>query len=359
MYIFYPFRFDPRGISGGIVHIREFIENMEDLGHRISTRWGRPEKGDAGYPVSISGRLKFLRNIDVIYERIEYRAPNGGWYTPPLRLLLRNPIIAWEFNTIPELEYSLEVKSAEVEAEKQKLKDLSRYCDIAFCVSKKIEQYVREELGIRNAITVPNGADITRFSPDALVVPRLRYEINMLNVVWIGSAGHKWNDFDCLRKTAEVLYLEYKDRGISFHVLGKDLTGTSEMTPNIHYHGAVKYDELPNWLSGCDIGLVIYKQGAANYGSPIKLFDYLSSGLLVVSTDQPQVKEILNEIRVGEFIVKNGDYRSMANILLMLRDNKEKIVNAGKLGRDLIKEKYTWRHNAVKIQNKLLEIMKC
>jgi glycosyltransferase involved in cell wall biosynthesis len=353
MQIFYTHPFNPTGINGRNVHVRQFIQNMEELGHTIITTNGRPEKNDFGYPKSYIDKLIFLRNVDVIYERIEFRSPIGGWYKRTQRTLLKNPIIAWEFNAIPEFGDIVGRSKLQIEAEKNNFRSLSKYCDIAFCVSNRIKEYVVEELGVCNVVTVPNGSDLTMFSPDHPPVPRLSYEKDEIKVIWIGSAGLEWHDFDFIRRTAAALYFEHKISDITFHIVGTGFKDAAKMSPNVHYHGAVQYDEVPYWLSGCEVGLIAYKPGPAEYSSPLKLFDYLASGLLVVSTEQPQVREILTELGSSEYIVKSNDYLSMVKMLLKLRENKHEIKRIGNAGRDLVKEKYTWRQNALLIQNEL------
>ncbi|MET0238136.1 MAG: glycosyltransferase [Kibdelosporangium sp.] len=63
--------------------------------------------------------------------------------------------------------------------------------------------------------------------------------------------------------------------------------------PNVHYVGAVPFDELPRWFARIDVGLTPYTDTAFNRASfPLKTLEYLAAGLPVVSTDLPASRRL-------------------------------------------------------------------
>jgi UDP-galactopyranose mutase len=55
--------------------------------------------------------------------------------------------------------------------------------------------------------------------------------------------------------------------------------------PNIHYLGGKKYEELPHYLSGWDVALLLFaRNDATRFISPTKTPEYLAAGKPVVST---------------------------------------------------------------------------
>jgi glycosyl transferase family 1 len=55
--------------------------------------------------------------------------------------------------------------------------------------------------------------------------------------------------------------------------------------PNIHYLGSKSYDQLPDYLSGWDVALILFaKNESTRYISPTKTPEYLAAGKPVVST---------------------------------------------------------------------------
>lgn len=61
--------------------------------------------------------------------------------------------------------------------------------------------------------------------------------------------------------------------------------------PNIEFAGEVPYSELPDYLARFDVGLIPFLQNELTRGAnPIKLYEYFSRGLPVVSTRLPEVE---------------------------------------------------------------------
>jgi UDP-galactopyranose mutase len=55
--------------------------------------------------------------------------------------------------------------------------------------------------------------------------------------------------------------------------------------PNIHYLGAKSYEELPSYLAGWDVALLLFARNeATRFISPTKTPEYLAAGKPVVST---------------------------------------------------------------------------
>ncbi len=68
-------------------------------------------------------------------------------------------------------------------------------------------------------------------------------------------------------------------------------TGAAGALPNVHLLGARPYEELPAYCKGFDVGLIPYRiSEQLPFGNPLKLREYLSAGLPVVSTAVPEVR---------------------------------------------------------------------
>ena len=62
--------------------------------------------------------------------------------------------------------------------------------------------------------------------------------------------------------------------------------------PNIHYLGSKSYTELPNYISGWDVALLLFARNeATRYISPTKTPEYLAAGKPVVSTS---IRDVVN-----------------------------------------------------------------
>ena len=79
-------------------------------------------------------------------------------------------------------------------------------------------------------------------------------------------------------------------------IFGLDYDGTIgaanyKHIENIHFLSPLPYEELPNHAAWFDIGIIPFKVHAVtNSTSPIKMFEYMSLGLPIVTTAMPECK---------------------------------------------------------------------
>ena len=93
-----------------------------------------------------------------------------------------------------------------------------------------------------------------------------------------------------------------------------------------------------------DIGLAIYRPGPADFGSPLKMFDYLASGLAVVASPHPQMEIVLREAGQSDQVVPHGDADALAAVLLRLAADPSLLRQPQKQARSTLVQKYTWEH---------------
>jgi len=330
--------------DAGSTHVAQFINNAVALGHELWLWGGGRHPATHPVPATRIGKLRTLRNMDVVYTRVEDRAPDcGRWAVAPYRQLIGSPLIVWEFNTEPGYGALLGRTEREIQSAIQALKRYGRGCDLAICVSRELATYVTEKLGIQRVLIVPNGSDPKLFHPDVEPVSRVQRYARQLNVVWIGSAYLSWHNFDLLRDAARILWEGCEQSQVAFHIIGQDFRFMGDMPPNVHYYGHQDYQMLPRWLAAMDVGLCLYRPGPADFGSPVKLFDYMSSGLMVVGTFHPQIREIFNQLDQLDLLVPPDDPVALADALIKVARDPERIRRQGHAGRQLVLEYYNWQ----------------
>lgn len=329
--------------GGGSVHIEQFVKHTVARGHEVwGWQKGLPEIHTI--PQDSLGRVKTLRNMDVFYVRIDVTLPSEArWGIPPKRWLYNSPLMVWEFNTHPNY---VNIRGNSTLNFEQSLTEFRKYapsCDLAICVSDALADFVREELKVKRALVVPNGSDPDLFFPGQAPVARMQSFSDFFNVVWIGSGKEKWHDLDLLKKAATLIRENHPNEKIAFHLIGPDLIGVmADMPTNVFYWGAQSYRKLPGWLSAMQVGLVLYKPGSAEYNSPLKLFDYMASGLCFLSTPLRFMSELDQQLNLHGLVIPFGSAERLADMVMNLYQNDYFRARFGASARLLVMERYNW-----------------
>src|SRR5262245_28632771 len=96
-------RFRPTAHDGANAHVRQFVQNATALGHELWMWPGKAHPAARELPAGKLARMRQLREMDVVYVRVEHDLPNPcTWTRGAMRSLLGSPRFVWEFNTVPE-----------------------------------------------------------------------------------------------------------------------------------------------------------------------------------------------------------------------------------------------------------------
>jgi UDP-galactopyranose mutase len=94
--------------------------------------------------------------------------------------------------------------------------------------------------------------------------------------------------------------------------------------PNIHYLGAKKYDELPAYLAGWDIALLLFARNeSTRFISPTKTPEYLAAGRPVISTSIRDVVRPYGEMKLVEIADTADEFIYAAEKILSRTDETE------------------------------------
>jgi len=156
--------------------------------------------------------------------------------------------------------------------------------DLVICTSVKLTQ--EKKLLNRNTYFVPNATDSDNgFKTSDVKIPLHPKLKNMKRPV-IGYLGtiERRMDYKLLLEVAQA----NKDKTFVFAgpVEEEYLTNPLFKEPNVHQLGAVPYMEVPQVINSFDLAIIPFKKDEVSRTIfPIKLFEYLSFGKPVVSTD--------------------------------------------------------------------------
>ena len=92
-----------------------------------------------------------------------------------------------------------------------------------------------------------------------------------------------------------------------------DLSRDRAALPNVHLLGQKPHDELPAYCKGFDVGMIPYRiDERMTFVNPLKLREYLSAGLPVVSTPVPEVARLSRTSRASRRRATSSSRRSSA-----------------------------------------------
>ena len=110
-------------------------------------------------------------------------------------------------------------------------------------------------------------------------------------------------------------------------------------------------------MTECDIGLIMYTPTKNNlYSTSNKLFNYIASGLAIVSVNIPETARILSTIN-NNIIVKNRNVFEIVEALIMLIEHPEDLLQK-KIASQKAYSKYNWNLEEKKLlqfYNKVIE----
>ena len=112
---------------------------------------------------------------------------------------------------------------------------------------------------------------------------------------------------------------------------------------NIHYLGGKKYDELPQYLAGWDVALLLFaRNDSTRFISPTKTPEYLAAGKPVISTSIRDVVRPYGELKLVEICDTPGEFISAAEKILASPAQSEWLSKVDAFLKEISWDK-TWR----------------
>jgi teichuronic acid biosynthesis glycosyltransferase TuaH len=153
-------------------------------------------------------------------------------------------------------------------------REILRHADAVVATSTEV--LARLELNATlPSIALPNGVELGRFRDDGDDGPRPQ------RAVYVGALDDRFD-------WAAVQSMAAAAPDWSFDVYGPGSGPSQGLPANVSLNGTVAYEELPAILRNARIGLLPLSDVPVNRGrSPMKLYEYLASGLSVVTRETP------------------------------------------------------------------------
>lgn len=158
-----------------------------------------------------------------------------------------------------------------------------------------------------------------------------------------------------------IAYLSKMHQDCLFVVCGSpDLNNNYILNePNILYLGQVIYSHSRKLQKCMDILLMPYQKNVsiglkghdtAKWMSPLKMFEYLASGVPILSSNLPVLREVLVD-KSNSILVEPDDIEAWSNSFDFLKKNHSVRSNISNQAYNLYLNNFTWEKRAKKIEN--------
>lgn len=237
-----------------------------------------------------------------------------------------------------------------------------------------VSQAMEDELAARGVpkekiLVNPNGVEPAVYSPDVDgSAVREQYGLGGKTVIgFIGTFG-PWHGAEVLAEAfGRLLEARTEWRGRVRLLMIGDGVRMPEVRAAIARHqieqecvltGLVAQADGPRYLAACDILAsphVPNADGSPFFGSPTKLFEYMAMGKGIVASDLDQIGVVLNarEDVPAAVMVVPGDVDALAAGLATLVDDPARREALGRIARQLVLERHTWRAHTGRIVDAL------
>ena len=191
----------------------------------------------------------------------------------------------------------------------------SSYVERVVFISSKLS----EKFSVKRKIILHDAVDINNFKK-----PKLKK--NIKNIGYLGSF-YEGRGIDL------IIELAKQNLDLRFYLIGKDknFKFDKKISSNVKILNHVPYSKVPSLLFNLDILLMPYQKNVqvnsknlntALYCSPLKMFDYLASGKVIISSNLPGIREILKD-KINSLIVESNNVHQWNNAIRNILKNKK------------------------------------
>lgn len=360
------------GQKGCSIHVQEVIRALQRQGAEVeifaSRIGGQPPEDLAQVPVyslpkipklepavreqvalsinpDLRCDLELSGSFDLIYERYSLWSYSAMEYAQaagiPGLLEVNAPLIE-EQSKHREL---IDRTSAEAVA-----KRVFQAATALVAVSAEVKTYLTNYVPSERVHVIPNGVNPDRFPSIPLKLPS---PIDRFTVGFVGTLK-PWHGLPVLIDAFARLDERIPDAqllivgdGPERDALSAELAKRGLQT-KVTFTGAVNPSEVPAWLRKMDAAVAPYPEEVDFYFSPLKVYEYMATGLPVVAS---QVGQLTNLIRngVNGILCPPGDAIALTRALENLWKSPALCTRLGQKARQTVLQHHTWERVAQQI----------
>lgn len=287
--------------------------------------------------------LKFISTIDLIFIIVDgYFNFSNEKFSMFSMLKKRKIPVVWLINAPLEESLLFPWLKHQIFFNSIQRKFFAKFVDGAISISQEVDKYVKNELGIKKSIVIPNGSDPKHFNPSLHKKTYLDEFKEYYKVVWAGVGSYPWQGIDLIVRTAEKI--EKISKKIIFIILSDDSHARIPPIDNVIYLHSIPYRYLPLYLNTADLFLCLYHENIIPnyrfYNSSMKLFDFMSMAKPILVSNLGQINQVIKHKENG--LLTNNSVDDIIRKIIFIKKNKELGLKIGKKARRSVLNYYNW-----------------
>ncbi len=282
-----------------------------------------------------------------------YRATLFNFAPHLIRKLYRIPCVA-EVNSIKYLEISIASRSgAAARLTKFAEQFAINHSDRVFVVSESIKLFVDQFYTPEHSFIVPNGVETEVFDPRRFNKKALKKELGLGGRRVLGYVGSykAWHGLDIsldlikqLRRSPSEFVLLLIGNGEQYALIKSRIKeeGLEDCVLQVDY---VPHSDVPKYAAVFDYAVMTYPDFEGFYFSPLKMYEYMSMGVPIVSTDTGQISSIIEHQENGVLVnPPTADNFQMA--IEAIESSTHQYKKISEISRKEAIDQYSWLENA-------------
>lgn len=227
-----------------------------------------------------------------------------------------------------------------------------RNADYTLPVTKVLANIIAEETGKKNQIVIHNGINPENFQLSG-TSQQLKKQLGINNQMVLGFTGfvREWH------KIEQVLDMikTYPEKNMLLLLVGdgparKELEEYAKkigVEKSLVITGIIGRKNVGKYIELFDIAL---QPAVTNYASPLKMFEYLALGKLIIAPDEKNIKEILTD-NYNALLFNKNDPESFKKTIVKAINIENKNYLTQNAQQTIRKKNFTWLDNAQKVIN--------
>lgn len=395
--------------DGSSVHGRAFFRNVAKLGHEIRTypeiqpihyiqdKSGEIERSrlvklrEAGLSTVIKSRIRkagsFMSDAVDLYDGfaetvryfagvrtilkhfspdvLVYRSTLFNFAPQLIRKIYHLPCVA-EVNSIKYLEIGVASRTGATARLTRWAEQFAiNHSDRVFVVSQPIKDFVDRFYPPEYCSVIPNGVETDDFDPAKFSKDEIKQDLGLSDRIVLGYVGSykSWHGIPTSIELIEHLYksnprytLLLIGNGEQYSAIKSVIhsRGLQDMVRQIDY---VPHDEVPKFTAVFDYAVMTYPDFEGFYFSPLKMYEYMSMGTPVVSTDTGQIGSIIRSGETG-VLVYPPTVENFANAIESLQNSGDRYKAVSSASRAEVLRHHSWLGNASQVMTVCENLLK-